>query len=612
MTTGLVEPARSLGRRIRGCQARDVTRRNKRRGLPRQPLPRYRRRMKRSFPAVAGVLLLAASVLRAEAPRPELLLVGGGLRVCGSMASEACTEAHFPDSARQAPASYRLDREGIAAATDPALWGEAPAALRELVRRLLDAAQLKFGAKPLREASLRDWLGTRCVEPDRVDRWRRCRSGEIAPWSKLLDDEQFAVLAALEQPDLDAVGKRRREWVRLQATVDPAGPEILRAFVAAARLRSGDARPRIAVVTAASIDPFAAVDFYLAAFDAAGAEAQWWPLDAATALLGADDRDCGALEDARRRALRLPNRARAYPDLAAAQASACRAGLDALPAQVHGVFFGGGDQWRLRRALFDGDAPRPALVALRAAFARGELVVGGTSAGMAVQSDRPMPTSGDAASAWAAAPVAAPPPEYGCRRAGRCAGGVDESALTFWPAGGFGLVEGAVFDTHFSERGRPARLARFLAAGNATIAFGADENTALHLVADAGAWRVDVLGAGGVWALEPHAGSTAQWRASYVRPGAKLRWLEAGLQPAVEAECPHWPAPERAARTRRRADPAAADQARAAMTLLAQSASEVVVSAAGRTLRLSRTAASRRCGDTAAASSLLGIDFRIE
>ncbi|MCC6561951.1 MAG: hypothetical protein IT478_11370, partial [Xanthomonadales bacterium] len=130
MTTGLVEPARSLGRRDLGCQARDMVRRNKHRGLPQRRLPRYRRGMKRSIPALAGVLLLAVSLLRAEAPRPELLLVGGGLRVCSSMASDACTDARFPASARQAPASYRLDREGIAAATDPALWGEAPAALR--------------------------------------------------------------------------------------------------------------------------------------------------------------------------------------------------------------------------------------------------------------------------------------------------------------------------------------------------------------------------------------------------------------------------------------------------------------------------------------------------
>ncbi len=612
MTTGLVEPARSLGRRDLGCQARDMVRRNKHRGLPQRRLPRYRRGMKRSIPALAGVLLLAVSMLRAEAPRPELLLVGGGLRVCGSMASHACSDARFPASARQAPASYRLDREGIAAATDPGLWGEAPAALRELVRRLLDAAHAKFGTKPLRESALNDWLGTRCVEPDSVNRWHRCGSDELAPWSRLLDDEQFAVLAALEQPDLDAQGHRRREQVALDATRGPAGPEILRAFVAAARERSDEARPRIAVVTAASIDPFAAVDFYLAAFDAAGADAQWWPLDAATASLGADARDCGALEDARRRALRLPNRARAYPDLVAAQESACRAGLDALPAQVHGVFFGGGDQWRLRRAFFDGDAPRPALSALRAAFARGELVVGGTSAGMAVQSDRPMPTSGDAAAAWSAGPVAAPPPEYGCRRARRCAGGVDESALTFWPAGGFGLMPGAIFDTHFSERGRPGRLSRFLSAGNAKIAFGADENTALRLIADAAGWQVDVLGAGGVWAFEPHADSTVRWRMSYLRPGATLRWSEAGLQPAVEAKCPRWPPREGAAPTRRRADPAAAEQARRAMAMLAESASEVVVNAEGRTLSVSRDIASRRCGESAAGASLLGIDFRIE
>ena len=173
-------------------------------------------------------------------------------------------------------------------------------------------------------------------------------------------------------------------------------------------------------------------------------------------------------------------------------------------------------------------------------------------------------------------------------------------------------MPGAIFDTHFSERGRPGRLTRFLSAGDAKIAFGADENTALRLVAEAAGWQVDVLGAGGVWAFEPHAGSTVRWRASYLRPGATLRWSEAGLQPAIEAECPRWPPREGATPARRRTDPAAADQARAAMTMLAESASEVVVSAEGRTLRVSRGVASRRCAATAPATSLLGIDFQIE
>ncbi len=84
--------------------------------------------------------------------------------------------------------------------------------------------------------------------------------------------------------------------------------------------------------------------------------------------------------------LRLARREAVYPDLAAEQLAFCRAASDSLP-PVHGVFFAGGDQWRLRQAFVDPrDAANPWLQALRAAHAAGRVVVGGTSAGAAVQS----------------------------------------------------------------------------------------------------------------------------------------------------------------------------------------------------------------------------------
>jgi hypothetical protein len=130
------------------------------------------------------------------------------------------------------------------------------------------------------------------------------------------------------------------------------------------------------------------VDFYLSAFTALGAQAQWWPLDAALAR-ALENGDCQALSDHRLAVLGLHARETVYPDLHALQQQAC-AQPDELLAQLRaaqGVFFAGGDQWRLRQAFFGADdRPLPWLRALRAAHERGTLVAGGTSAGAAVQS----------------------------------------------------------------------------------------------------------------------------------------------------------------------------------------------------------------------------------
>ena len=112
-----------------------------------------------------------------------------------------------------------------------------------------------------------------------------------------------------------------------------------------------------------------------------------------------------------------------------------------------GIFFGGGDQSRITRALLD--APVGAAVA--EAFARGA-VVGGTSAGTACQSARMITGEGD----------------FTVIRAG---------AVEL--ARGLGLFPGVIVDQHFVARQRSNRLLSVILEHPDLLGVGVDEDTAI-------------------------------------------------------------------------------------------------------------------------------------
>lgn len=489
---------------------------------------------------VVSLLILAAAVAGppAAAAERELFLAGGALKLCSSLSPKDCTvDADVAGPRSRIAPRYALQAGSIEAALDPALWPAREVA-REAMRALLEDARELPAADNLDVDALRERFESRCE--DARDGVRACRDGERPPWMQLDDDQRASVFAALEVPQFDG-DVRSKERASLRHSRTQHGADILRAFVAAARERNGGEAPKIAVVTASASDPFDPVDFYLDALREAGAEVEWWPLDAALAAAMFERRDCAALPTLRLQLLKLPARERIYPDLVAQQQRACEQpdALAGLPQRVQGVFFSGGDQWKLRRAFFDrDDRPNPWLLALRDAVAKGDVVVGGTSAGSAVQSGGPMPSNGTVEQALKHGAVASTPPASGCARSGDCVGGLNEDAFTYWPAGGLGLAPGIVVDTHFSERSRELRLLRLLAATGTRIGIGADETSALHL-----RWRdeggadgfveIDALGASGGWVFDAAPGcdgSALRANAYYLAPGAVLRMDAVGLR----------------------------------------------------------------------------------
>jgi len=473
------------------------------------------------------LLLAAAGGAHASAPPSELFLAGGALRTCSELAPRACQAP--PDRAdRRRPAESRVDDGGLSRALDPLLWQDR----RDAPDRATLAAMLASARRN------RDWTLDDLEE--RLGRYcptATCRDGKRRyPWQQLLDDERAAILSALEVPQI-VDGVRLEERALLAQSRQQDGVEVLRAFVAAAAQRAGGGKPRIAVVTASGHDPFDAVDFYLDAFRELGAEAEWWPVDAALNAAVFEQGRCDGLDALRRERLKLSGRDRIHPKPGAQQWRACLDpdSIARVPERVQGVFFAGGDQWRHRQAFFDGnDQPNAWLLALRRAHEAGTVVVGGTSAGTAVQSGVAMVSNGTSAEALVSGALARLPMAPGCGRAGRCADGLSEDSLTYWPAGGLGLLPGWTIDTHFSERGRELRLLVLMHAAKVDFALGVDETSAIHVLQRGGETHFEALGAHGGWLFErlPSDGSGAlEARVHYLAPGHRFALVEGLLRP---------------------------------------------------------------------------------
>ena len=167
-------------------------------------------------------------------------------------------------------------------------------------------------------------------------------------------------------------------------------------------------------------------------------------------------------------------------------------------------------------------------------------MVGGTSAGTAVQSGIAMLSNGSSKHAVNRGAKISAPVKVGCERAKRCPEGMQEDDLTYWPKGGLGLVDSLVFDTHFSERARELRLLRLLHHANAKIGMGVDETSAVHLTWLPDSLKVKALGASGAWwfdiSNQQPDKNKIKARAHYLAPGRDFSWKNNLLSSSAAAE----------------------------------------------------------------------------
>jgi len=147
---------------------------------------------------------------------------------------------------------------------------------------------------------------------------------------------------------------------------------------------------------------------------------------------------------------------------------AMRGDLAELAGRARGIFFGGGDQSRITRALLD----TPVLAAIAAAFESGA-AVGGTSAGTACQSALMITGEGDFTAITA-----------------------DNVEL----ARGLGFFRGVIVDQHFVARQRANRLISVILEHPDLLGVGIDEDTAAWVRPDG---TLQVLGERCVVVLDP-------------------------------------------------------------------------------------------------------------
>ena len=146
------------------------------------------------------------------------------------------------------------------------------------------------------------------------------------------------------------------------------------------------------------------------------------------------------------------------------------------------VWFVGGDQARVAKALFlQGGKDSSVLTAVRNVYAKGG-VIGGSSAGASIQA-LVMPSSFG---------IPMDTLDFGV------SGKLDQRGVNL--SKGLGLFGAGVVDQHFNTyQGRHARMARYLLEGPTKIGYGIDENTAMWVKGDG---TLEVLGTSGLTIMD--------------------------------------------------------------------------------------------------------------
>ena len=476
--------------------------------------------------ALAGRLLLGVmAFLPALADAKQLWLIGGEDPICSSTEPELCVgekrdeaERYFQESQALRANRFRYSDAG---------------------RQKIAAFKTWIGGLPRQSAVL---AGLDTLPP----RLRGNAFGE-SEWHELLApikldaEEQALVDDVFQVRPLRRDGRTQREEVFLEAS-EPTMQAIYRDFVAAAannpQRKDKSGRPRVVVLTSSSNDVFASVDYYLALFEAAGAEARWLPLEPALIRAG----DCDELEALRFRWNGVTGRAAIHPEWAEYQRDFCLhpERLSELVESADAFFFNGGDQSLTMRSLQLEPGEFTPLASRLLARVEGGIPLGGTSAGNAVQAGNkagtiPMISGGTSEHALQFGALAVEANGRLCEMNGNCTMRGDPDQLTYLARGGLGVFTLGVTDSHFHESQREGRLLRLLFDSGARLGLGIDEATALkaefvddnhadlHVFGKGGVWIVDTAGAsatkgGGLWAAHGFhasrllAGDSARWR----------------------------------------------------------------------------------------------------
>ena len=449
-----------------------------------------------------------AAETKAETVEFKVLAAGGALKTCSSLSRSNCRDDFDIPKSSQTKASelFLVTDKALENIRTSQYWRFDKADKQRYLVFFLESLKAELPEAVSRRKftnAFRDHIARLSDKKD-----QEIKGEDI--YQSLSDFNWYMMMDYFQVPQFHN-GIRKQEAVYLVQSKREATTDIFKTFVGMAAIVSinkGRDIPNVLVMTSSARDPFDAVDFYLQVMSQAGATTQWLPLDKSLRIAIDTDR-CNDLENIRAKESGSVERDRVFPDLVDYQQKFCvePERLKQLVANADGIFINGGDQSLTRAAFIPGEES-DLLKLIRKRIQANQLVIGGTSAGAAVQSGGqingytiPMIASGDSYSALVNGAFAQSPPDEGCQKNNSC-GSVPHNALTYQEKGGLGVITTGVIDTHFSERGRQVRLMKLAQVTSASLSVGVDETTAVQIGESEKEVAYQVIGQHGVWFFE--------------------------------------------------------------------------------------------------------------
>lgn len=428
---------------------------------------------------------LAFNVVQAnESSYRHVMLAGGNMSVCSSMASDKCDDADWIDKETMRTDRYlNISKKFRSKATAEAVW---PTYREKTRKEVIDALAL-----------IHDRIKEDIV-PERVFLREFTRRATQQLYNNLSDAEWNRIIDLLEMPVPDKLA----EAVNLDDNLSGDSRAIYREFFGMAETVSDSEKPTIYFLTSSSRDPYAEIDFYTSIFEQLGAKAKWLPLDAAVVKARREGR-CDELNEVQREVLGAYERDRVYREDYAKQVEFCKApeATEHMLADADALFINDGNANYTRSAFVElNNQISDELKQIIALVQQKELVVGGVGAGAAVMTSKPMVSNGTTAEAIKSGALASDPPLHGCDLDTTCPPNVGPNTLTYHPLGGMSLFHFATIDWAMSGSGRHGRLLRLAAETSTPLSLGVDEETAMTVNLESGAF--DIHGERGVFFVE--------------------------------------------------------------------------------------------------------------
>ena len=354
-----------------------------------------------------------------------------------------------------------------------------------------------------------------------------------------MTDGEWAVVRSVFSDTVPVDTPRKREYRSYQYLKDAATRDMTKLMVDAARAKNGGQTPVFGIFTGSSGNPYESTDILSSFLKAAGAKVEFFALDGGLRQ-AIDNQDCANSNLYTNRYANSGgetghfNLEVTYPDLAARQPELCAnnaAKLNEKLKTLNGAYFLGGEQARHVETFITKDADgkfskiSPQLDILRQRFAEGKLLVAGTSAGDHFQNGglwkgKPVPMIGGGTTYQVLTQGYKPG-----------TGAAPDDTAYLYAQGGGGFFHYGVLDSHFSERGREARLIRTVKESGLDYGFGVDENTALVTTRpDAkGTTTFSVVGASGVFIADVRKATASSTDGqNYATDGVVAHYLRQG------------------------------------------------------------------------------------